>query len=410
MRDEFKIFRLDNFGRGISYYNGKIIFIENALDGENVDAEVIESKKKIDEAICKRIIDSSIYRVKPKCPYYDECGGCNIMHMDYMKQLKFKEEKVRALLKKFADVDDDHVKEIIPTKESGYRNKITLKVENGKIGFYKRKTYDLVNIEKCLMASPKINEIIKVLNGLKYNDIEEITIKSTSLNESMVIFKVTNKANIDTDYYKKKLEDVTDTFVLVKGDKTKTIFGKGYITDKVGEYYFKISSLAFFQVNMYGIEKLYDKVKEYGSLQTNENVLDLYCGTGTIGIYLSGNSKSVKGLEINGEAVEDAKDNIKLNNIVNVEVEKKDVSKEIDKYKDIELVVLDPPRSGLSKKALNNILDINPNRIVYVSCDPGTLARDIDYLKEYYNLKEVTPVDMFPNTYHVECVCLLMKK
>ena len=408
MRDEFKIFRLDNFGRGISYFNGKVIFIENAIDGENVDAEVIDSKKKLDEAICKRIIDSSIYRVKPKCPYYDECGGCNIMHMDYIKQLKFKEEKVKDVLKKFADIDDDYVREIIPTKESGYRNKITLKVENGQIGFYKRKSYELVCIDKCLMASPKINEIIERLNELKYENIEEITIKSTSLKESMVIFKVTGKT--DKEYYKNKLEDITDTLVLVHGDKTKTVFGKGYITDKVGDYYFKITSLAFFQVNMFGIEKLYNQVRKYGSLQTNENVLDLYCGTGTIGIYLSDTSKSVKGLEINGEAVEAAQENIKLNNIANVEVEQKDVSKEIEKYKDIELVVVDPPRSGLSKKALKNILDINPNRIVYVSCDPGTLARDINYLKEYYNLKEVTPVDMFPNTYHVETVSLLKKK
>ena len=224
----------------------------------------------------------------------------------------------------------------------------------------------------------------------------------------MVIFKVTGK--IDLDYYAGILEKTTDTFVLVNGDRTKVVFGKGYITEKVGNYYYKISSIPFFQVNMFGVEKLYDKVLEYGSLETNENVLDLYCGTGTIGIYLSGNSKSVQGLEINGEAVKDAQENIKLNNVINVKVEQKDVSKEIEDYKNIELVVVDPPRSGLSKKALSNILEINPNRIIYVSCDPGTLARDINSLKEYYNYIETTPIDMFPNTYHVETVTLLKKK
>ena len=408
MKDEFKIYRLDNFGRGISYYNGKVIFIENAIDGENVECEIEDSKKKLFEAKSSRVIDRSIYRVDPKCPYYDECGGCNIMHMDYIKQLRFKEEKVKEMLKKFADIEGDKVKEIIPTKEDHYRNKITLKVVDGKLGFFKKKSYDLVEINDCLVANEKINRILKDLNKLTYENVEEVIIKVTSLEESMVIFKVSGK--IDEDYYKGILKKTTDSLILVNGDKTKTVFGKDYITEKVGHYYYKINSLAFFQVNMYGVEKLYDKVLEYGSLQTNENVLDLYCGTGTIGIYLSGNSKSVVGLEINGEAVKAAQENIELNKVNNVKVEQKDVGKEIDKYQNIELVVLDPPRNGLSKKALKNVLDINPNRIIYVSCDPGTLARDINYLKDNYDLIEVTPVDMFPNTYHVECVCLLCRK
>ena len=408
MKDEFKVVRLDNFGRGISYYNGKVVFIDGAIDGENVECEIGESKKNLFEAKATRIIDKSLYRVEPKCPYYKDCGGCNLMHMDYLRQAKFKEEKVKEMLKKFADIDGDNVKEIVTTREDHYRNKITLKVVDGRIGFFRKKTYELVPINDCLMASEKINKILKDVNKLTYENVEEVIIKSTSLGETMVIFKVTGK--IDLDYYAGILEKTTDTFVLVNGDRTKVVFGKGYITEKVGNYYYKISSIPFFQVNMFGVEKLYDKVLEYGSLETNENVLDLYCGTGTIGIYLSGNSKSVQGLEINGEAVKDAGENIKLNNVINVKVEQKDVSKEIEDYKNIELVVVDPPRSGLSKKALSNILEINPNRIIYVSCDPGTLARDINSLKEYYNYIETTPIDMFPNTYHVETVSLLKKK
>ena len=408
MKDEFKVYRLDNFGRGISYYNGKVVFIDGALDGENVECEIGEIKKNLYEAKATRIIDKSIYRVEPECPYYKDCGGCNLMHMDYLRQAKFKEEKVKEILKKFADIDEDKVKDIVTTRENHYRNKITLKVVDGRIGFFRKKTYELVPINDCLMASEKINKILKDVNKLTYENVEEVIIKSTSLDETMVIFKVTGK--IDLDYYAGILEKTTDTFVLVNGDKTKVVFGKGYITEKVGKYYYKISSIPFFQVNMFGVEKLYDKVLEYGSLETNENVLDLYCGTGTIGIYLSGNSKSVQGLEINGEAVKDAGENIKLNNIINVKVDQADVSKEIENYKNIELVVVDPPRSGLSKKALSNILEINPNRIIYVSCDPGTLARDINYLKENYEYIETTPIDMFPNTYHVETVSLLKKK
>ena len=407
MKDEFKIYRLDNFGRGISYYNGRVIFIENALEDENIEAEVKEIKKNVYEAEATRIIDKSVYRNEPKCPYYKDCGGCNIMHMTYPKQLKFKEEKVKYLLKKFADIEPDRVKPIISTSQYNYRNKVTLKVRE-KVGFYKKKSYEIVPIISCQVVMPKINEIIKEITNLEYKNVEEIVIKASTQGETMIVLKACG--DIDEEYFFKKLEYITDNIVVVNEGVSKTIFGKGYILEKVGSYYYKISSLSFFQVNTEGAEKLYDKVKEYGSLQTNERVLDLYCGTGTIGIYLSDSAKDVTGLEINNEAVKDAQDNIEINKVINVKVEQKDVSKVIDKYENIELVVLDPPRSGLSKRAIKNILEINPNRIVYVSCDPATLSRDLNILKDTYELKEVTPLDMFPNTYHVECVCLLMKK
>ena len=407
MKEEFKIYRLDNFGRGISYYNGRVIFVDGALDGETVEAEVKEIKKNTFEAETLKVIEESEDRVEPRCPYYKECGGCNIMHMSYQKQLSFKEEKVRYLLKKFADVDPVKVQPIIPTTQFGYRNKVTLKVRE-KIGFYKKKTYDIVPVFSCQVASPKINEIMQDLDTIELKNIDEIVIKATTQGETMIVFKATDE--VDEDYLISKLQFITDTLIVVYDGVPKLLSGKGYIKEKVGNYFFKISTLSFFQVNTLGAERLYNKVKEYGSLQTNERVLDLYCGTGTIGIYLSDACKDVNGLEINGEAVLDAQDNIEINRVVNVKVEQKDVSKVIDNYENIELVVVDPPRSGLSKKALNNILEINPNRIVYVSCDPATLSRDINLLKEDYEVKEITPVDMFPNTYHVECVCLLMKK
>ncbi len=407
MKDEFKIYRLDNFGRGISYYNGRVIFIENALEDENIEANITEVKKNTYEAEAVRVIDKSPFRVEPKCPYYNDCGGCNIMHMSYPKQLKFKEEKVKYLLKKFADIDEDKVKSIIPTKQFNYRNKVTLKVRE-KVGFYKKKSYEIVPIYSCQVAHPKINEIIAEIADLNYENVEEIIIKATQQKESMIILKTTG--DIDNDYFLKNMKGLTNSIVVVKDGIPNAIYGPGFITEKIGNYFFKISSISFFQVNTEGAKKLYDKVFDYGSLETNEKVLDLYCGTGTIGIYLSDSAKDVVGLEINGEAVEDARYNIALNKVINVYVEQKDVSKVIDKYENIELVVIDPPRSGLSKKALNNILEINPNRIVYVSCDPATLSRDLNLLKDTYELKELTPVDMFPNTYHVECVCLLMKK
>ncbi len=407
MKEEFKIYRLDNFGRGVSYYNGKVIFIENAIDDENVEGQIKEVKKNIFEAKASRIIDKSIHRVEPRCPYYKECGGCNVMHMSYQKQLAFKQEKVKYLLKKFADIEEDKVMPIIATKQFGYRNKITLKVRE-KIGFYRKKSYDIVPVLSCQVADPKINDILKDIYSLNFQNVEEITIKATTLGETMVILKTIDE--IDEEYFANKLQYITDNLIVIEDGVPHTVFGKGFIKEVVGKYYYRISSLSFFQVNTDGAQKLYDKIKEYGSLQTNEKVLDLYCGTGTIGIYLSDSAESVVGLEINGDAVADAQENIMLNRVINVKVEQKDVSKVIDDYENIELVVVDPPRSGLSKKAMDNVLKVNPNRIVYVSCDPATLSRDINILKENYEVKEVTPIDMFPNTYHVECVCLLMKK
>jgi 23S rRNA (uracil1939-C5)-methyltransferase len=327
--------------------------------------------------------------------------------MTYTKQLEFKEEKVRNLLKKFADVDKEKVRKIIPTSQFGYRNKITLKVRE-RIGFFKKKSYDIVPVYSCHVAHPKINEVMQSLTDLTYNNIDEIVIKSSMQGETMVVLKATGE--VDEEYFINRLQFITDNLIVIYDGVPKVLVGKGYIREKIGNYIFKISSLSFFQVNSLGAERLYNKIKEYGSLENNERVLDFYCGTGTIGIYCSDICKDVTGLEINGEAVKDAQDNIAINRVVNVKVEQKDISKVIDKYENIELIIMDPPRSGLSKKALKNVLEINPNRIVYVSCDPATLSRDINLLSENYEVREVTPIDMFPNTYHVECVCLLMKK
>ena len=221
----------------------------------------------------------------------------------------------------------------------------------------------------------------------------------------MVIIKAIS--DIDNNYYENNLKDYTDSLIVIKDGICNVIFGKGYITEKIGEYHYKIAPLSFFQVNINGAEKLYNVIKEYAQLTGAESVLDLYCGTGTIGIYLSGQAKKVIGIEINHNAVECALDNVKLNGLNNVDFICKDVSKNIDDYQNIDLIVVDPPRAGLKRKAIDNILKIKPNKIIYVSCNPSTLARDLNTLKNEYNVANITLVDMFPNTYHVECVCLL---
>ena len=368
----YKVSSLDYYGRGVIKDDNKVIFVENALVDEIVNIEIVNEKKKFCEAKVTKYIKESPLRIKPICPYYDKCGGCDIMHISYEEQLKFKKKKVKEIMDKFKI--NVLVMDVIPTKQFGYRNKVTIH-NNKKLGFFKKNSYDVIEVEKCLIASDKINmELLKLNKNYKG---KQIVIRST--------------------------ED--DSTVIYDGKDGKRLI------ENINGFKYRISPKAFFQVNRDGMIKLYDKVLEYVDLNLNDIVLDLYCGTGTIGIYLSPYCKEVLGIELNSDAINDAIYNQKLNNVNNIKFKLGDVSKVISsvKYKPT-VIVVDPPRSGLDKNTINYLLDSNSQKIVYVSCDVVTLARDLKLLEEKYNILEITPVDMFPNTHHVECVCLLKYK
>jgi len=395
----FEIEKLDHYGRGIVKKDGKTIFIENALPNEQVKIKLLNEKKNFCEAKTVEIIKESNDRITPICRYYGQCGGCNIMHMSYPQQLEFKENKVKEVLKKFTNFES--VKRIVGSDNFNYRNKVTLKV-NKKIGYYKKKSYEIIPIDNCLIADEKINNIINQLKEIDLDNINEIVIRVTSL-ESMVVF-YGNNIKLDSN-----LLDV-DTIVII--DKNKKILkGKGYIEENINNIKFIISPTSFFQVNTKGMINLYNKVLEYSELKGNENLLDLYCGTGTIGIYLSKYCGKVFGIEINEEAIKDANINKKINNINNIEFKSGDVKDILYKNKFIpDIIVVDPPRAGLDKKVIEQIISLKPSKLIYVSCDVVTLARDLNILKAKFDIIECTPVDMFPNTYHVECVCVLKLK
>ena len=401
----YKIDRLDDFGRGVTSINGKTCFVSNALVNEDVELVIEKEKSKFSEGKTTKIINKSEQRKELECPYFYECGGCNIMHMNYDAQLDFKKKKVEGVLSRFAGINNI-VKEITPSKEFIYRNKVTLKVKDGKLGYFKDKSYNLVSIDKCLLCRGIINETIRKLNELTLNNIEEVIIRSNDENEVLLCLKGND---IDKEYFKDKLDKVENIVVIDNGIK-EIIKGKDYIIDKINDLSFKVSVESFFQVNSFAVTDLYNKALEYANLTGNENVLDLYCGTGTIGMFLSKNAKNVFGVEINESAVKDANYNKELNNISNIEFLCSDVGLVKNDFKDVDLVVIDPPRAGLGENAIKNILDINPKMIVYVSCDPVTLARDLNILKNNYDIKEITAVDMFPNTYHIESVAVLIKK
>ena len=399
--------KMDHQGRGITFIDGKITFIENALPNEIVDIKMTNEKKKFNEGIVLSYIKKSNDRVEPKCKYYDVCGGCNLMHLSYNKQLEYKENKVKDILKRYADYDN--VKNIISSKnEVNYRNKITLKV-NDKIGYYKRKSNQIVYITECKLANDKINKIIKDLNDMnEFNNIYEISIRDINENDTALTLYV----NKDGKYSKIKEYTLLNNIklnIIVKNNPTK-INDESKIFGKLSKFTFIISPLAFFQVNTLQTEKLYNKVIEYLEPKKDETIMDLYCGTGTIGIYVSPYVKKVFGVEICKEAIEDANKNIKLNNISNVEFVCGDTEKIIKNVNTkFDSVIVDPPRAGLTNNVINDLFRISPNKIVYVSCDPITLARDLKILKEKYEICEVTPFDMFPNTYHVETIVKLKK-
>ena len=397
--------RIDHQGRGIGYIDGKIIFVSNALPGENVRVKITKENKKFYEGIVIEYYSKSSDRVKVDCPYYESWGGCDIMHMSYSFQHDYKINKVKDIINKFVK-ENIKISDICFDDQFYYRNKATFHVKNG-IGYFKEKTYDLIEIDKCMISSYEINNVLDILRKIDLSGIEKVVVRSSYFDKSiMVIFSVVSKVN--EDYLIDRLRNHVNS-IYVKGDKYKLIYGDEYIIDKIGDKKFVISPDSFFQVNTLMAYKLYSKVKEYAGNLDNCNVLDLYCGTGTIGLFVGG--KSLVGVEINESAVHDANINKKLNDVSNCQFICGDSGKVLKGLnKNFDVVIVDPPRSGLSELSINEVISVGAKRVVYVSCDPVTLARDLNIFKKNYNIKEISLFDLFPNTHHVESVCLLERR
>ena len=402
-----KIERLDHQGRGIAYIDDKITFVENALPGEEVLIKITNSKKKYNEGIVDKYIQKSEKRVDNVCPFYESCGGCNILHMCYNDQLEYKENKIKDVMKKYANIDK--ISKIIKCdKQFNYRNKVTLKVENNIIGYYEKKSYNLVNIDKCLIIDNEFNKIINDLKRFNLDNIYELMIRNVdSDNTALTLYLQKDTNCIQIDEYCKKNNIILNKIIKNKDFKCNE---KSKIIGKLGNFKFIISPLSFFQVNTDQTIKLYDKILELLEPNKDDNLLDLYCGTGTIGIYVANKVNKVLGVEIVKDAIHDANFNKKINNINNINFICGNTEKIIKDVKEkYNAIIVDPPRAGLTESIIRDIFRINPDKIVYVSCDPITLARDLKLLQEKYEVLDVVPVDMFPNTYHVETVCKLKK-
>lgn len=438
-KNEFVIGTCENYthdGQGVVKADGYPIFVKGIIRGEKANIQIMKDKKTYAFGRIAELLEVSEHRVKPECPVYGKCGGCQLQHMDPEAQKDFKREKVQDVIDRIAKLPIRVNPVLDMEKPFAYRNKgqIPVDVKNGSVmtGFYRIHSNDIVDIDKCLIQSEVINTIVQVIKkDLKFykngKDLRHLLIKHAfSTGEAMVVFISRNRsiphldemtAHIQAVYPKLKtvivnLNKRTDNVIL--GNRESIVYGDGYIIDELQGLKFYISSKSFYQINPLQTVKLYQQALAYADLSGQEEVLDLYCGVGTISLFLAGKAKSVTGIEIVPEAIADAKRNAALNNIENVEFicsDASDYAEELVKqHKQPDVIVVDPPRKGCDEITVKAMIKMEPKKIVYVSCDPATLARDLKVLCENgYEVNVIQPVDMFPQTYHIETIVRLSR-
>ncbi len=391
--------RFDDLGRGIAYVGEKITFIPNTIPGDRVAITITKETKKYNIAKVDKYLKLSSRRVKPKCPYFDICGGCTLQSISYEDTINYKYNKVKNLFKK-SDIEINP--EIIRNPSPyNYRNKISLKVVDKRTGFYEESTHNIVEINECIIASPAINKTISLIS--EFNIINgNITIRCNKNNEILIILESSDKLNIDINYLKSQIKLVG---IVINNE---TFYGDNFLIENINDYFYKISYDSFFQVNPYVASILFNEVSK--RINEEDTVLDLYCGVGTLSLNATC-AKEVVGVEIVENAILNAIFNAHINKIDNVKFILNDSTKAVSKLnKKFTKVIVDPPRSGLTKTIIDNILSINPEEIIYVSCDPATLVRDVLLFIDKYNIKKAIIFDMFSYTYHVETMIVLKRK
>ncbi len=439
-------------GAGIGKADGMTFFVKDAVIGDVVRAKVMKLKKTYGYARLMELLEASPDRVEPKCPYYRQCGGCQIQALSYEKQLEFKERKVRNNLERIGGFSEIPMEPIVGMEEPyHYRNKAQFPVGTDKdghivTGFYAGRTHTIIPNRDCALGLPVNREILDLVIDFmeKYHvsAYDEKTGKGLvrhvlircgfTSKEKMVCLIINGKSLPHSEKLVealRKIDGMTSISIncntgrtnVILGRKTVVLWGQEYITDQIGEISYEISPVSFYQVNPVQTEKLYGLALEYADLHGEENVWDLYCGIGTISLFLAQKAKQVYGVEIIPQAIENAKRNAVKNGIENAEFfvgKSEEVLPEFyekeaaaGRKAHADVIVVDPPRKGCDEKLLETIVKMAPDRVVYVSCDSATLARDLKILCENgYELKRVRAVDQFCHTVHTESVCLMERK
>lgn len=394
MTTNIKIEKISYDGKGIGYIDGKVAFVSNALPNEIVNAKIIKENKNYYECESLEIIEKSEKRVKPACPYFSECGGCSYMHVTHEDEVEYKVNALKEILKRNA-VIDANVSTIISNNELGYRNKLSLKVENYEFGFYKEESHEFIKIDECLLASLAIRNIFKLKEYLKFKE-GNILIRSNFNDE--IIIKINSESPVELNI--EKLKEHIKLVGIIINDKI--IYGEDFFIEQVHNYFYKVNINSFFQINLNILDKVINLLRE----KEYNTVADLYCGVGTLGIPLK--KQKLYGIEIVKEAVIDAIYNAKINKQDNKYL--LGSAEAINKINaKIDTIIIDPPRAGLNKKTLDFLINYQSDNLIYMSCNPMTLAKNLKSLSTVYNIEEVFYLDMFPRTKHIETICLMKK-
>lgn len=434
---------LTHDGNGVAKIDGYPLFIQGALPGETAEIHVMKTLKNYGFAKVINILEKSPDRVEAPCVYFSQCGGCQLQHLSYEGQLKWKQNMVANVMKRLGKIDAP----VLPVKGMEepwhYRNKSQIPFaqnEAGQMvaGFYKTKSHSIVDMERCLIQTGEADVVmadlkreLEILGVSPYDEkshqgmLRHVVVrKGRATGEVMVVLVTKSKkfpqASAAIEKIRALIPNVTSIVQNVNGEKTNVIFGndtftlwgKDTIEDTIGNVRFEISARSFYQVNPIQTEVLYKQALDYAQLTGNERVIDAYCGIGSISLFLAQKAGHVMGVEIVEQAIEDAKRNAALNGFTNTYFEAGPAEEVIPRWykegKEADVLVVDPPRKGCDEALLNTIIEQKPKRVVYVSCNPATLARDLRILEDGgYKTKEVQPVDMFPHTTHCEAVAWL---
>jgi len=448
-------------GKAIARVEGKVLFIEGAVPGDIADVSITKNKKDWAEGKAIKIKEFSAERVEPFCIHFGICGGCKWQMLPYNKQLEYKEQEVKEVFRRIGKLNDVPVLSILGSEETiYYRNKLEFTFSNkkylteneftqlgkdvwpgGALGYHVPRLYDkVIDIEECWLMNEVNNVIRNSLreftkeNNYSYYDINEhkgwlrnIIIRNCTTEQLMVnlVFGYEDKEQREKvcNYLLEKAPSITTLLYTINPKWNDSLndlepqiyYGKGYVIEKLGDFNFKISPKSFFQTNTRQAEVLYNVIKDFAGLIGNETVYDLYCGTGSIGIFLSKYTKKIIGVDVIEDAINDAKENAMINDLHHtyfycgdvIEICSNDF---FESHGSPDVMILDPPRVGLHNKLVNKLLEIKSPKIVYVSCNVATQARDLQLLNEKYTVEKLQPVDMFPHTHHIECVALLKLK
>lgn len=425
--------------------DGVVVFVPLTAVGDRLKVKILKTKKSYAYGKIQEIISPSADRTEPDCPCFEKCGGCVYRHISYNSELEIKYNRVRDALERVGGFKDAKINPVEANdKVDRYRNKAQLPAQNCggniQLGFYASHTHRIVSCEDCLLQPPVFKTVMDVTkdfmdstNQKAYDEntgkgrLRHLYIRYAQKTDELMVCYVVNANGLKQEEVlinnlRQALPNLKSVIInsnrentnVILGAKNRTAYGQGYITDELCSLKFKLSPLSFYQVNRTQAKKLYSIVKGYAGLKGGEVLLDLYCGTGTIGLTLASSCKRLIGVEIVREAIADAEENARLNNIDNASFICGDASTAANKLQKEgitpDVVIIDPPRKGCDSRLIDVISRMKPRRIVYVSCDPETLARDLrEFTEKNYSLREITPVDLFSRTAHIECAALLIR-